>query len=230
MKITELQIESLYLFTRQHYVEHYDLQTELVDHLANDIESLWQENPNLSFMEARDLAFKKFGVFGFMDVVDNKLKAMNKRYAKILWNFGKEWFALPKISITIVIFFVFLICFSSEYGSYFIYGVTGGIIIYSLVKFIELKRRLKLKRIKTGRVWLLEDLIFNAVAMNILFLLIYIRPSSEIIESIGFISWTSIGFALFFTLATVYSYISLNVLPAESEKLLNDVYPEYKMV
>ena len=230
MKITEQQIESLYKFTRQHFVEHYDLQTELVDHLANDIESFWEENPNLSFIEARDLAFKKFGVFGFMDVVDNKLKAMNKRYAIILWDFGKEWFALPKIGITLLVFIVFLMCFSSQYGSYFIYGATGGIAIYSLVKFIMLKRKLKIKRIETGRIWLLEDLIFNAVAMNILFLVIHIRPSLEIRESAGVISWSSIGFALFFTLASIYSYISLNVLPAESEKLLNDVYPEYKMV
>ena len=38
MKLTEEQIQQLYKFTRQHYVEHYDVQTELVDHLANDIE------------------------------------------------------------------------------------------------------------------------------------------------------------------------------------------------
>ena len=39
MKLTPQQIEQLYQFTRQHYVEWYDLQTELVDHLANSIET-----------------------------------------------------------------------------------------------------------------------------------------------------------------------------------------------
>ena len=34
MKLTEAHIEELYAFTRKKYVEHYDVQTELVDHLA----------------------------------------------------------------------------------------------------------------------------------------------------------------------------------------------------
>ena len=42
MKLSAEQIERLYQFTRQHYVEYYDLQTELVDHLANAIEEQWQ--------------------------------------------------------------------------------------------------------------------------------------------------------------------------------------------
>lgn len=47
MKLNESQIEELYDFTRKHFVEYYDLQIELVDHLANGIESKWQENPCL---------------------------------------------------------------------------------------------------------------------------------------------------------------------------------------
>ncbi len=66
MKLTEKT--NIKKFTRQHYVEHYDLQTELVDHLANDIEKICEEQPNLSFEQAKTISFKKFGVFGFMDV------------------------------------------------------------------------------------------------------------------------------------------------------------------
>lgn len=90
MKITENHITELYKFTRQHFVEYYDVQTELVDHLANDIEQIWQDRPELSFHEARTISFKKFGVFGFMNVVEQKQKAMHKRYWKILWRFVKE--------------------------------------------------------------------------------------------------------------------------------------------
>lgn len=38
MQLTKEQIQSLFTFTKQHFVEWYDLQCELVDHLANDIE------------------------------------------------------------------------------------------------------------------------------------------------------------------------------------------------
>ena len=79
MKVNESQIIELYTFVQNHFVIWYDLQSELVDHLANDIESIWQEQPNLSYEEARDRAFKKFGVFGFMMVVDQRQKSMGKR-------------------------------------------------------------------------------------------------------------------------------------------------------
>ena len=34
MKLSQEEIDYLYEFTRQHYVEYYDLQTELVDVLG----------------------------------------------------------------------------------------------------------------------------------------------------------------------------------------------------
>ena len=56
MKLNKEHISQLYKFTRQHYVEYYDVQTELVDHLANDIEQIWEEQPQLSFQQARELS------------------------------------------------------------------------------------------------------------------------------------------------------------------------------
>ena len=70
MKLSKEQIDRLYQFTSQHYVEYYDLKTELVDHLANAIEEQRAANPNISFDEALQKKFKKFGVFGFSDVVE----------------------------------------------------------------------------------------------------------------------------------------------------------------
>ena len=32
-------------------MEYYDLQTELVDHLANAVKTEWQQNPKLTFDE-----------------------------------------------------------------------------------------------------------------------------------------------------------------------------------
>ena len=49
-KLSKEQIQHLYTFTRQHFVEHFDVQTELVDHLANDIEQILTEKPTLSFV------------------------------------------------------------------------------------------------------------------------------------------------------------------------------------
>ena len=62
MKLNPSQIDRLFTFTRQHYVEYYDLQTELVDHLAHAIEAEWEQNPQFSFEEVLNNEFKKFGV------------------------------------------------------------------------------------------------------------------------------------------------------------------------
>ena len=48
-RVNETEIEKLYAFTGQHYVAYYDVQTELVDHLANAIEAQWAINPAISF-------------------------------------------------------------------------------------------------------------------------------------------------------------------------------------
>ena len=83
MKLTPAQIDQLYTFTRQHYVEYYDLQTELVDHLANAIEEQWQENPKLSFDDALNIEFKKFGVLGFTELINKRRKALRNKYIRI---------------------------------------------------------------------------------------------------------------------------------------------------
>ncbi len=73
-KLSATHIEQLYAFTRAHFVDYYDVQTELVDHLANGIEAQWAANPDLDFEQALDIEFKKFGVFGFLEVVEEREK------------------------------------------------------------------------------------------------------------------------------------------------------------
>ncbi len=102
MKINSEEINQLYIFTRQHYVEYFDVQSELVDHLANAIETEWQENSKLSFEDALNKEFKKFGVFGFMDVVEQQQKQLRRKYHAIIWSHFEEFFSLPKIIITIL--------------------------------------------------------------------------------------------------------------------------------
>ena len=106
MKLTPNQIDQLYTFTRQHSVEFYDLQTELVDHLANAIEEEWQVNPKLSFDDALNIEFKKFGVFGFMDVVEKRHKALSKKYFKLIWSHFITFFKLPKIIVVVALLLI----------------------------------------------------------------------------------------------------------------------------
>ena len=159
MKLTETHIKELYKFTRQHYVYFYDVQTELVDHLANDIENIWIEKPNLSFEQARDISFKKFGIFGFMDVIESRQKAMNKRYSKILWRFFKEWFTLPKLLTTISIFLSFFFLLKIPFSKYILISGLLILVTYDLIKQTKAKKKHKNKEQQKEKIFLLESMI-----------------------------------------------------------------------
>jgi len=229
MKLTPEQIQQLYKFTRQHFVEHYDVQTELVDHLANDIEQIWQEKPNLSFEDARSISFKKFGVFGFMDVYAAKQGALQKKYMNILWQHAKAWFRLPKIITTIIFFYVF---YSGllEFGDTFALSIIGGVFVFGLIKHIQLVRKVKKRQKLNGKKWLLEDIIFKGlflgggmVGVN-LFNIINISSPSV------YNTYWALFYAAIFTTMVVYVYISVVVLPNKAEKLLTQNYHEYNFI
>ncbi len=49
--LTKVEIDQLYQFTKEHRIRYYDLQSEVVDHLASAIEAKWEDNPNLPFQK-----------------------------------------------------------------------------------------------------------------------------------------------------------------------------------
>jgi desulfoferrodoxin (superoxide reductase-like protein) len=77
-KLSVEQINHLY-FTRQHYVEWYDLQSELVDHLKERDRNAMAGKPEITLTKSLNTEFKKFGVFGFMDVVEKRQAVLSKK-------------------------------------------------------------------------------------------------------------------------------------------------------
>ena len=232
MKINELQIENLYKFTRQHYVYHYDVQTELVDHLANDIERIWKETPKVSFEEARDTSFKKFGIFGFMDVIEAKQKQMHKRYWKIILRFAKEWFTLPKILITLGLFFTIFALFQVPYFRYFILGTLALLAVFEMIVVYKIRKKQKIKERKNEKVFLLEAMIGttkNGYTGFVFINLFNFFNLSRIEFSTLSLPWLAL-IAFVFTLLFILFYVSNYVLPQKAEELLQETYPEYKLV
>ena len=161
-KVSEEEVAHLYQFTRQHYVEFYDVQTELVDHLASSIEAQWQGNPEIPFEEALQKEFKKFGVFGFSDIVGKRQRAMEKKYWKWIWKETKIILARPKTVIPILLLFTsFYFLLNSVYGTYALLAVVFVFLL--LVLFYVGRRSSNLKKkLKTGKkVYLLETIILN---------------------------------------------------------------------
>lgn len=227
MKLTQPQIQNLYNFTRQHYVEHYDLQTELVDHLANDIESVWQTEANLSFEDARDKAFKKFGVFGFMDVLERRQKTMNKRYIKYLWVELKQWFTFPKLITTIAVFLIIYMSLSSVLAKSLLIGFYALICVFVIYKSIQLNRQFKQRKALSNKKWMLEEIIFKQAGGSAIILLSQLPQFYNFSDNIFSNSYIVLGLSIFSTLFFLWMYISFEIIPNKAEKLLNETYPEF---
>lgn len=229
MKLTETQIQALYKFTRQHYVYHYDVQSELVDHLANDIEQIWVAEPHLSFEQARDKSFKKFGVFGFMDFIESKQKQMNKRYWKIIWRFMKEWFAIPKVILTLFIFISIFLLLRIPFADYIILGLLVCAMIVELIAVYKIRKKKKKNKEKT---FLLEAMIRTSKNgySGLIFVNIFNFANLTRTDFSQYSIYIQIGFAIVFTLLIILFQVSHYVLPQKAEELLQEIYPEYKFV
>jgi len=227
MKLTKEQIQQLYKFTRQHYVEYYDVQTELVDHLANDIEEIWKEQPNISFDDAKTISFKKFGVFGFMDVVEARSVALNKKYWKMVWEIFKQFFNIPQIVISVTLFFTFYYSFQTFPTKELFVSIGIGSFLIIFTRLYSLNKMKKRRFKETNKKWLFEEYIFNlgggVAFVNLLFQMINFSPQ---IISNTFIIIASFILTSFLLLI----YITTFVLPSQIEEILIKQYPEYKLV
>jgi len=99
--ITSEETEKLFEFCRQHFVYHYDLQVELVDHIASSIEDQWKENPEIPFNTALLNTFKKFGISGFSKIKVQKQKELARKYNRLLWKYFLEFYRWPKMLMTL---------------------------------------------------------------------------------------------------------------------------------
>lgn len=100
-ELTPAQVEYLFSFCRKHFVPYYDLQIELVDHLAHAIEQLMDEQPQFGFEETLAIVYRKFGATGFRQIVREKESALEKEQKKWYFRILKDCFSIPKIMVSI---------------------------------------------------------------------------------------------------------------------------------
>lgn len=229
MNLTEKNIDHLYQFTRQHFVEYYDLQTELVDHLANGIELQWQHNSKLIFDEALNLEFKKFGVFGFMDVVEKRQQAMTKRYNKLVWKHFKEFFAFPKIIMTVaLILSLYLLLKNILVNNILISVMILSLLLYSFFNMINNRRKANKKAITDEKRWLFKEII-NNYGSFIFFFALPLQISIQIPETAYENNFILFGLSILTVIYCLATYIVLKIIPSKIEKYLKEVYPEYEI-
>ena len=227
MKLTPTQIDQLYTFTKQHYVEYYDLQTELVDHLANAIEQGWESNPTLSFETLLNKEFKKFGIFGFMDVVEKKQMAMNKIYNKLVWGHFKTFFKLPQIIGTLLsIFLVFQLLSSFAISHDIAAGLAMLLLISFWIGLIQMNKKRKKAAKENGKKWLLNEIIYgysSLAGMSYLPIQIFLHFENNSSQIMLFFM------SLFIVSTVIIEYIIFFIIPSKAQDYLEKTYPEYQL-
>lgn len=119
-KLSPEQIDDLFTFCRKHYVNQYDLQIELVDHMASSIEEQWEVNPGLPYHEALNNTFGKFGIFGFSKIKDQKEKELRRKYRQLLWKYTLEFYRWPKALLTLALTLMLFTLFRVVHNDFWI--------------------------------------------------------------------------------------------------------------
>lgn len=156
MKLLPEQINQLFSFTKKHLVEHYDVQVELVDHLAHAIEAQWTENPAISFEDALQKEYKNFGIFGFSGLVEQKQAALQNHYWKLIKKEIHSFFSIPKIILTVALFYVLFKFYSNptELGEQIWFGLEVVLLVTTLILWIYQSNKIK----KANKKYLIQSI------------------------------------------------------------------------
>lgn len=224
-KITPEQAEQLFAFTIKHYVEYYDLQNELTDHLANAIEERWKTEPNLNFDDALKQEFKKFGIFGFTGIVEKRQIALSKKYNKLMWGYIKQFFRLPQVLLTIALFA--LVFKTISYSADAFIFILAAAILIGMAKTITMWVSFRKKVKQTGKKWLFEVIIVRCGGLSSALFLPFQISQHVFSDTPGLLR--TIVMTTFVVAVLLYQYVISFMIPRRAEEHLLKTYPEYNL-
>jgi hypothetical protein len=212
-KLSESQITKLFAFVEKKFVHWYDLQIEIVDHLASSIETEMQSNPNLTFELALERIYKGFGIFGFAKIVQEKQAQLAKSAKRKWWIQLLSFFKWPRmilfLTLVSAVYTISLLLRSDLLNEAFLYIY----ITLSLSFFIYVIRDVRLQR----RLLLMH---YGATYVSIPFAFEFILVSN-------FTEITSLSFTILLTLGVLIKLTSFNLyikIRKEAELLYPEVF------
>lgn len=159
-KVSPKQVEDLFRFCEENGADYYDVQIELVDHLASAIEERWIKNPRLTYNEALWKSFDEFGIYGFSKVRKAKEKGLHRKYFRKHWSYVIDFFKIPKVVFTFALYLIIytLVRFSTDS---FIVSIAFVALMYSYMlvyRFYIYPRNFKIDIIGEEKFLLLDYL------------------------------------------------------------------------
>ena len=168
--LTKEQIEYLFQFCQEQGVKHYDVQVELVDHLANAIEKDLQENPGRDFFKALGIVFDSFGDSHFATLLMEKQQAAKHYSQRLFWSIFREQLRWPWILMAIGLFGLVYRLLVMPDNRFLFYPFSWLIFIANVIGFIGSMRLRKLQE-KVGKRFMMVNmngLIYAVVGFSVL--------------------------------------------------------------
>jgi hypothetical protein len=201
--LTDDQISQLFAFCEKHCVRYYDLQVELVDHLADAVTAeMDKENAHLTFDEALEKVYATFGVMGFAPIIASKQKALLKWTNKQKWHILKSYFTWPKAALTLmfVSFFAVAPKLLSKNGLIVTMYICMACFVYwEVTEIIKMHKQRKLQKQKL----LLTENTYRAPGFAIL--IVYY-------SAVFFHAFDWLGYPETFSMTKYYAYSGMYVL------------------
>lgn len=107
MELNQKQIKYLFKFVEEKGVKYYDVQHEIVDHLASSIETEMIENKNTSFEQALYRVYSKFPITGFAQYTVDLEKSLWSFWIKKIVSTIFIGYGLPVIGLLAALTFSF---------------------------------------------------------------------------------------------------------------------------
>lgn len=222
--LNDTEITQLFQFCEKHFVPYYDVQVELVDHLANAIEEELSINENIGFQIALEKVYKSFGKSGFRKIIVEKEIAIAKQRSKLFWQSFRSFFNFPIVLVTLgfpFLYFIFAILYPFE-KNILAYISIGIFLLFAIVSFrtTSLVRR----EMKTPDKKLLASYVSNPLdVLTIIIILCVNISTSDLFNKHDFFESNNIVFILIFT----FNWIGI-IAKWTYYRLVKDIYSKYR--
>lgn len=230
-QLTEQQIAALFDFTRTKYVRYIDVQHELVDHLASDIEIEMKDNPALTFDAALAKVYRKFPISGFSKFVSQSENAMLKFWAKMIFDQLTPYAGLPFVLIATLLALIqykLIIAF----GAPCLYTFIVLVVIYNFWTSLKFNNIVKFNDEDANNSYLVVS-TFRGVAASFSFIPFMfsqaINDLTNISTAIDGNHAKAILLSVMLSLGWIWSAMTYYKFPKLIRTVLNDKYAHLKL-
>lgn len=211
--LSETEIKKLFAFAEKKFVHWYDLQIEIVDHLASSIEAEIQSNAALTFEAALDKVYKSFGIFGFARIVQERQTQLAKAAKKRWWQEFRSFFLWPRIILfSLVLLAVWTLAESVSpmvLSPVFLAIYIAASVLLLIYGLRDHRLRKRLLLMQYGASYITFPFIYEFI----------VATSVEHMSPLSFTFLLTIGMVIKLTSFTVYSKVR-----SEAEKLYPSVF------